>query len=166
MKTNYKYKIEMCDIIRDKIHCHVDKTGIKNFHYSVILPSGVDNGWCKKVAFGSSENIAYKHMPSKHAEIDAYNKIRKYKNMPKKIDIFVIRLSRTGLLAASRPCYHCIDMLEKTGLNIIYIYYSNSSGEIVREIFKNMKSSDETYISSGVRTREYHIKEHKLKNKK
>ena len=107
----------------------------------------------KKLAFGSSENITCRFMPSKHAEIDAYNKIKTYKNMPKKIDIFVIRLTKTGLLSESRPCYHCINSLEKSGLNIKYVYYSTSDGLIVKEIFKTMKYSDITYVSSGMRTK-------------
>lgn len=92
-------------------------------------------------------------MPSKHAEMDALNKIKKWKNMPKCIDMFVIRFNKTGGLSESRPCYHCIDSLEKSKINIKNVYYSNSSGIITKEKFKKMKDSPLTYISSGVRNK-------------
>lgn len=88
-------------------------------------------------------------MPSRHAEIDAYTKIKGYKNIPKVMDMFVIRITKTGDLAESRPCYHCLDFLIKSKLNIKYIYYSTKDGKIVREVFKNMITSEKTYISSG-----------------
>ncbi len=135
----YKSKFEMSYIIKDKIHAHINTSTGKFFHYATILPSVIDAGWWEKSCIGSSENITHRHMPSKHAEIDAYNKIRNYKNMPKKIDIFVIRLTKLGILAESRPCYHCLDFLEKSGLNIKYVYYSTSDGNIDRAVFKNIK---------------------------
>ncbi len=90
-------------------------------------------------------------MPSKHAEADAMNKVRFKKNMPRYVDIFVIRLNKSGELGESRPCYHCLTMMETSSLNIKYVYYSTSSGHIVREKFSAMKNSPITYVSSGIR---------------
>lgn len=92
-------------------------------------------------------------MPSKHAEIDVLNKIKTRKKMPKKIDLFVIRLTKTGMLAESRPCFHCIQEMEKSCLNIRYIYYSTKDGKIAKEKLSHMMNSPLTYISSGVRKR-------------
>ena len=47
----HKSKIDMCDIIRDKVHNRIDKSAGKFFHYSVILPSVADAGWWEKVGF-------------------------------------------------------------------------------------------------------------------
>ena len=90
-------------------------------------------------------------MPSRHAEADAMNKVRFKKNMPRYVDIFVIRLNKLGNLGESRPCYHCLTMMETSGLNIKYVYYSTASGHIVREKFNTMKSNPITYVSSGIR---------------
>ncbi len=92
-------------------------------------------------------------MPSKHAEIDALNKIKSWKNIPKQIDLFVVRFNKIGLLSESRPCLNCLQTLEKSEINIKHVYYSTNSGIIVREKFKNMKISPLTYISSGVRNK-------------
>ncbi len=88
-------------------------------------------------------------MPSLHAEIDAYNKIKNFKHMPKKIDLFVIRITKGGNLAESRPCYHCIDILSKSRLNIRNVYYSTSYGTIVCETFENLRLNSKKYITTG-----------------
>ena len=90
-------------------------------------------------------------MPSTHAEIDAIEKIKNKKNKPKKVDLLVIRLTKSGLLAESRPCYHCLHFMERSNINIKNIYYSTSNGTIAREKLFEMRSSSITCISSGMR---------------
>ena len=107
----------------------------------------------KKVSFGISNDVSYKGQKSKHAEVDAINKIYKKKNLPKKLDIFVIRLTDTGILRESRPCLHCINNLLTCGLNIKNVYYSNANGKIMREKIHKMKNHPATYISSGSRAK-------------
>lgn len=94
----------------------------------------------------------WQYMPSRHAEIDAYMKIKKYRNLPKKVDFFVIRITKSGKLSESRPCYHCIDILSKSRLNIVNVYYSTSEGKIVCESFKEIINNlHESKISYGFR---------------
>jgi hypothetical protein len=88
-------------------------------------------------------------MPSIHAEIDAYYKIKNYKNIGKKLDLFVIRITKGGNLAESRPCFHCIDILSKSKLNICNVYYSTSNGTIVCESFKSLIVNSNINISRG-----------------
>lgn len=92
--------------------------------------------------------INWNYMPTLHAEIDAYNKIKNYKKTPKKLDLFVIRITKGGRLAESRPCFHCIDILSKSRLNICNVYYSTSLETIVCESFQNLVSSGK-YITTG-----------------
>jgi hypothetical protein len=103
----------------------------------------------KKVAFGMNEAYNWNYMPSMHAEIDAYLKIKNYKNISKKLDLFVIRITKGGRLAESRPCYHCIDILSKSRLNICNVYYSTSDGNIVCESFKNLITDSTPHITRG-----------------
>jgi len=98
----------------------------------------------KKVCHGRSYDI-------KHAEVDALDKIKYKKNVPKKVDLFVIRLTKLGYLAESRPCLHCLRALKNSGLNIKHVYYSNSERKIIRELFSKMEDSPLTYISRGHR---------------
>lgn len=88
-------------------------------------------------------------MPSLHAEIDAYSKIKNYKNIPKKLDLLVIRITNGGNLAESRPCFHCINILAKSKLNIKNVYYSTSGGIIVCEKFTDLILNSKKYITGG-----------------
>ena len=150
--TNDPEKHNMCDHIRKGPHLHNPAVGAYN-HYCVILPSGRHSTWWHKVALGMNSNMTHKGMPSKHAEIDAIGKIKKWKNLPDAIDIFVIRLTRTGLLSESRPCIHCLMSMVLSRLPIRNIYYSTSTGEIAVECIKSMVSTKTNYVSSGMRSR-------------
>lgn len=90
-------------------------------------------------------------MPTTHAEMDVLNKIRTKRELPAIVDIFVIRLTKTGLLGESRPCYHCLDALGRSRLHVRDVYYSISAGTIFCERFSHMKESDLTYVSMGMR---------------
>ena len=103
----------------------------------------------KKVAFGMNELSKWNYMPSTHAEINAFSKIKGYKNISKKLDLFVIRITKGGNLAESRPCFHCIDILSKSHLNICNVYYSTSEGTIVCEAFGSMVTHCNSHVSSG-----------------
>lgn len=104
------------------------------------------------------------NMPSTHAEIDALNKIRKKRELPNIVDIVVIRITKTGVLGQSRPCYHCIDALNRSRLNIKDLYYSTNTGNIAYERFTKMRLSNNTHISRGIRVRL--LKKNKINNKK
>lgn len=112
------------------------------------VESGIGNG---KIGYGMNLDDEFKNMPSKHAEIDALNKIKNKKNIPKNIDLLVIKLTKSGKLSSSRPCIHCLNSLEKSNLKFKNIYYSDSNGNILKEKFSNMKNNPTTYISSGKR---------------
>lgn len=115
----------------------------------------------KKVALGqnyqikrSVNNEIVTTPTSIHAEMDALNRLIKNWNnreRTKAINLLVIRLTKTGVLGESRPCYHCLLRLQQIGLKIKYIYYSTADGRIAREKFSTMIESDKTYISLGNR---------------
>lgn len=92
-------------------------------------------------------------MYSRHAEMDALSKVDKLLNLPKKVDLLVIKLSITGVMSYSRPCYFCLLYLAKSNFNIRYVYYSNHEGGITKEIFNKMINSPLTCVSSGERKR-------------
>jgi len=107
----------------------------------------------KKLSIGTNSNNKFKFMPSRHAEMDAISKIIKKKNKPKELDMLVIRLTKTGILAESRPCYHCLCFMEKSCVNIKNVYYSTCDGKILKERLVEMKNSSNTCISSGMRNK-------------
>ena len=158
-------KHTICDHIRDGPHKFNPEIGKFN-HYAVILPSGKRGDWWSEVALGINTNRRFRSMPSKHAEIDAIEKIRRWKNLPSEIDLFVIRLTRGGQLTESRPCMHCVMMMVASRLNIRNIYYSTTGGEIAMETMCEMKCSSRQHISSGVRSRHKVQKQNKNKKNK
>lgn len=53
---------------------------------------------------------------------------------PKKVDLLVIRTSPTGTLGQSKPCTHCIcvlqTMLPKKGYSLQNVYYTGTGGTL------------------------------------
>ena len=96
-------------------------------------------------------------LPSIHAEHSASRKfVRKNTHRPliknrEKIDIVVIRLSRTGVVGYSRPCKNCITRLTHCDIAINNIYYSDVDGSIKVERFNTMFDSPLTMLSTGDR---------------
>lgn len=93
-----------------------------------------------------------------HAEIDCVlklfklNKYRKFLDKHDKIDIFVTRISATGVIGYSRPCKGCIEALTKNKLNLINnIYYTDVDGSIIMENLLQMMNVDNAKYSSGRR---------------
>lgn len=90
-------------------------------------------------------------MQSRHAEIDAFKKIKnhKKKNMPKCVDILVIKINKSLNLSESRPCNDCIKMLSTFNININKIYYSTPGGKFESENFHDM-TKKKSYVTKGV----------------
>jgi len=124
-----------------------DKISSKK-HYAVIFKSYKNAVWQDKISFGYSRVETKNFMCSTHAEVDAIDKIKHWRNMPKSVDLFVIRLSKDGCIGESKPCKHCILLIKKAKINIKYIYCSNSNGKII----KLRIGEYEPCICSGMRT--------------
>jgi deoxycytidylate deaminase len=94
--------------------------------------------------------------PSIHAEHNAmyrflrHNQDRRILRNRNKIDIMVIRLSKTSTIGYSRPCKNCIVRLTNCRyLNINNIYYTDHDGSMKVESFSSMFNSPLTKLSSG-----------------
>lgn len=144
--------VNMCECIRKKFH---EKCSENVKHYCVIMPASRNNinAPNEVVAFGTNYNEHYKNMYSRHAEMDALSKVNKLINIPKKVNLLVIKLTLDGSMSYSRPCYFCLFYLARSNFNIKYVYYSNKNGEISKELFCNMINNPLTCVSSGERTR-------------
>lgn len=66
-----------------------------------------------------------------------------------KYDLLVIKISHTKRLKESRPCYHCLRKLERSGIKIQNVYYSTRDSIIMKEKFSEMRESENTVYSSG-----------------
>jgi cytidine deaminase len=114
---------------------------------------------------GNSINILSKGInyfgfnKSTHAECDAIIKLkpRRNKNL-KKINILVIRTSKSGKLGSSQPCYHCAKQMNdigNLGYKINNIYYSNNDESMTKIKFNKFIQSDEFHISGFYKKKYY-----------
>lgn len=106
-----------------------------------------------KVAYGHNSTRKTYTNTTLHAEIDAFAKLGFKKMLNQKLDLIVIKLTKTGKFGESRPCETCVNRLVAGGANIKHVYYSTSSGKIVKENFNSMIHSKSNYVSYGIRSR-------------
>ncbi len=89
--------------------------------------------------------------PTIHAEHAVLKKISCDINSPKqkdRYDILVFRFNRSGELAESRPCQHCIHKLKKYNIN--RVFYSSKNGDIICEKVSEMDIST-AHVTSGIK---------------
>jgi deoxycytidylate deaminase len=109
----------------------------------------------KKLVIASNYIVKDGALPSIHAEHNALTKLirlNRYRRMidrSDKVDLVVIRFSKSGKLGDSRPCKDCLIRLMNSQININNVYYTDSSGIMVSEKFPTMFDSELTSYSSG-----------------
>lgn len=103
-------------------------------------------------------------LKSKHAEVTAINNLpsqSKNKKNPTKINILVLRVSTTGKLGISKPCFHCIlnmNSLPTRGYIIKDILYSNENEEIVKTSLNKIISEGNFHITKYYKTHDFKLK--------
>lgn len=116
-----------------------------NFHHIACIFK--DKKFDNRLSFGSNSFYHHQHSTqpyrkSIHAEVDAIYKLQNNNNNVKKINIMVIRITKTGKLCNSKPCEQCIRDLKilvpKKGYKLEWIFYSDSNGQINRMKLHNI----------------------------
>lgn len=82
-----------------------------------------------------------------HAEARLLSKLEFKKH--KHFDVVVIRLTKTGKLASSRPCHHCINRLSKYPVR--YVYYSTTDNYLIRENIHQLKEGHQHLTANNKR---------------
>lgn len=100
------------------------------------------------ITIAQNDPAKYYNYPSTHAEMGAVHKIRRFKNLPKKVDLCVFRITNTGVLGNSKPCFHCVDIMRRSSVNICNVIYSTADGSFCKMKLSELKDS---YISRGMR---------------
>jgi hypothetical protein len=104
-------------------------------------------------------------MVSIHAEHDAITKLRNFMsvkinknrkiNKKLRVDLIVISRTKTGKLASSKPCIHCVQRLIKATIKLnVYIknvHYSTPDGTIEITKFRDLVKDDSLIPSSSSR---------------
>lgn len=91
-----------------------------------------------------------------HAEMDAINGLLRGYNTTKaaglarqNLKLFVVRFTKSGLLANSEPCLDCVQKMEALGIK--RVSWSTSDRTIVTDTPKNLLAHNELATSSGNR---------------
>lgn len=118
------------------------------------------NGVLKVISYG--ENYFKPHPvleTTVHAEHDAIiNLPARPRNLRhKKVDILIIRTSKTGCLGMSKPCAHCIDIMSemapKKGYKINRVYYTTEEGVILCDKLDKLICDPDMHISKYYKSR-------------
>ncbi len=104
-------------------------------------------GCCSKTCHGRSTRC------SLHAETNAIRKAasnRSIKNNTS-VDLIVIRVSPSGVIGQSKPCFQCMQQISKARFRISKVYYSTASGDIVCENINQLLRTSIIHIGFGLR---------------
>ena len=107
-------------------------------HYAAVVISG------KPVSIGCSGlagcSKICKHAVTRHAEMDAINKV-KDKNRLRKASLWSVRWKMVNgeyVLGNAKPCQYCRELAKRYGIKTVY--YSDDAGTIQRETIVNLES--------------------------
>lgn len=87
--------------------------------------------------------VFYKIMHNKKLNNREQIVLKKIKNICKKIDIIVIRVTKNGL-GNSKPCNNCLCIMQI--MNFKNIHYSNDDGVIVSEKVHKLQTNHKSYL--------------------
>ncbi len=104
-------------------------------------------GACTRNCSGRSTRCSF------HAEANAIRKLASHKGTKnnKAMELVVIRVSPTGVIGNSKPCFQCIQQIMKSRFNISKVYYSNAEGDIICENINQLLRTDTIHIAHGLR---------------
>lgn len=134
--------IDIAFYLQNTKHCHN--------HISFI----VDNKNRNIITYMFNSYYNSKVFPfSSHSEINSINKCIKLGNVIRnrpKVILIVVKLSKTGILGMSKPCYHCRLFINSNyeNLNLIKIYYSNKNNLEELNIM-NLLDKESQHLSAG-----------------
>jgi hypothetical protein len=93
------------------------------------------------------------NMGSIHAEEQALRNLPYLprKKRPKKVDLLVIRTTPSGVLGSSKPCTHCMCVLQtvlpKKGYILSTVYYTGKGGVLHDITFSNLLADTDPHTS-------------------
>jgi cytidine deaminase len=117
----------------------IERIKKERFHYAYLLVSKNKT----EISDGKNNFIENKTCTTIHAEIAALEKIKKWKECPKNVDLIVIKLNKDGNIGKGKPCDHCLYLLSESKVNIKNVYYStiiDNEYYIIKEKFSKMKN--------------------------
>lgn len=134
--------IDIAFYLQNTKHCHN--------HVSFII----DNKNRNIITYMFNSYYNSKVFPfSTHSEINSMTKYYRMANLSKsrpKLILIVVKISKTGVLGMSKPCYHCRIYMNNNydNLNLVKIYYSNKN-ELEELNISNLLDKNSQHLSAG-----------------
>jgi cytidine deaminase len=126
------------------------------FHACLIFSH---NCFDKFITYGENKDRTTYNKSTIHAEEDCLLKLKPITNSIKKIDLLVLRTSKTGCLNISKPCGHCIQMMKnfasQKGYSVKNIYYTLSDDIVIKTSLSKLLKDENTHISKYYRNRRH-----------
>jgi tRNA(Arg) A34 adenosine deaminase TadA len=115
---------------------------------------------CNNIRSHSKDGLLhFRKCCSAHAEISVLHKLCIMELSPKivqKLVLYIVRVSRSGEMAESAPCFHCTLRMKK--LNIKAIVFSNSDGELEKRRINEYDTDKLTYGAKRVIDPSFYIR--------
>lgn len=115
---------------------------------------------CNNIRSHSKDGLLhFRKCCSAHAEISVLHKLCIMELSPKivqKLVLYIVRISRSGEMAESAPCFHCTLRMKK--LNIKAIVFSNSDGELEKRRINEYDTDKLTYGAKRVIDPSFYIR--------
>ena len=148
--------------IIDHMHSYYPSDHDNSIHISCIIDNwkSTKNATCnfKHMTFGinSDRSRFNNEQYQTHAEIDVMrkfiSKMFKKRIKYKEVDMIVIKISKTGVITNSQPCYHCaLEIANQKKIKIKNIYFSNNDHLVEKHNFNKWFNNTKHHISKGWR---------------
>ena len=143
--------------------CVLDCVGITTTPPALSNTIHIDNQ--KSLAYGENmyraHNTAYSSIHAEHNAILNLPTLPK-KHHLKKVDMIVIRTSKTGNLGMSRPCLNCLlrmrYMAPEKGYRVCNIIYSDTHGDVITSTLEKLLMDDSVCMSSFYRNSNFQLR--------
>lgn len=145
-----KINVEISHNIMTDIKFYIENTKHCHNHVSFIINNKNRNIVC----YSFNHYYKSKTFPfSLHSEINSITKYYKMTNLMKnrpKLILAVIKISKTGIIGMSKPCFHCRLYMNNNcdNLNIIKIFYSDKHDLKELNII-DLLSKESQHLSAG-----------------
>ena len=120
----------------------------------------------KALAYGENRfRACHTVYASVHAEHNAIMNLQPLpkKHHYKKVDMIVIRTTKTGVLGMSKPCFHCVlkmmQLPQEKGYRICRVIFTNSNGSFEQTTLEKLLTESEPHLSSFFRNTNFRVKQ-------
>jgi len=125
----------------------------KAHNHAAVFFKGNYKKHCDIMTYGANTRFVKPYIGTIHAEKDALDRLPLRSNKKlKTVNVCIIKISKTGKLGDSQPCFHCISNLmkeaPKKGYRVEWIFFSKQSGQFEKCRLNKFLNTYTLFLSS------------------